>query len=568
MRIGEWTVDATCDRIARGDDSRKLERRAMAVLVHLANTPGQVVSKDALIDAVWNGNAVSDHSVAIVISDLRKALGDDRREARYIETIPKRGYRLIATVSHGRTGAAEDERRPLRRLRFAALAVVPALALGAIAVATARGDEPPPPTLIVTDVRDESGSPAGRRLAFALPELLIVNLGQYPRGPLIRLRGTDDPGLAESTERAVLSGRIVRDGASLAVFASLKRVEDGRVLWSDSYPISDATLATHARDIAGSAAVALGADLQPPPVEAGATPRSQALYWEARQLAETRDEPGLRAARSKLVEALRESPRFASAHAALANIYAHKSGEHLGLPRLDTFAAADRHLRIAEQLAPPTAETSVTRALVAIFRDEDKGVALRHARLAVTTAPSNADAWQSLAMVSSVRGDDRTALDAISRAIAIEPTRRDLKSDRVWMLYVAGRANEARAAAAQIRDPGTVMLMYRALIETRRGDKAAAFEHWVERARKRGLEASEIEAATKLRDTDLDRAYRRLADAVADTAVYEENAVALAAMYRAGGEQDKANDVLTGIRRNRDNWVWLWLDRLPELRQA
>ena len=173
-------------------------------------------------------------------------------------------------------------------MRFAALAVVPALALGAIAVATARGDEPPPPTLIVTDVRDESGSPAGRRLAFALPELLIVNLGQYPRGPLIRLRGTDDPGLAESTERAVLSGRIVRDGASLAVFASLKRVEDGRVLWSDSYPISDATLATHARDIAGSAAVALGADLQPPPVEAGATPRSQALYWEARQLAGAR----------------------------------------------------------------------------------------------------------------------------------------------------------------------------------------------------------------------------------------------------------------------------------------
>ncbi len=56
---------------------RKVERRAMAVLVHLAQRRGEVVSKDGLIEAVWGPVAISDHSVAIVISQLRRALGDE-----------------------------------------------------------------------------------------------------------------------------------------------------------------------------------------------------------------------------------------------------------------------------------------------------------------------------------------------------------------------------------------------------------------------------------------------------------------------------------------------------------
>lgn len=97
-QIGGWTFDPAANELVREGHSLRLERRAAEVLALLAGQAGEVVSKSEILSAVWNGNAVSDHSVAIVISALRTALGDDKASPRYIETVPKRGYRLIASV--------------------------------------------------------------------------------------------------------------------------------------------------------------------------------------------------------------------------------------------------------------------------------------------------------------------------------------------------------------------------------------------------------------------------------------------------------------------------------------
>src|SRR5262245_34085250 len=82
-QIGDWTVDSTTDTIADGSQTRKLEHRATEVLLHLAERQGVVVTKDDLIVNVWGRFAVSDHAVAMVISQLRQALGDDARTPRY-----------------------------------------------------------------------------------------------------------------------------------------------------------------------------------------------------------------------------------------------------------------------------------------------------------------------------------------------------------------------------------------------------------------------------------------------------------------------------------------------------
>jgi len=96
-RIGEWVACSDTDTIRSENAQHKLERRAMEALMVLAERAGNVVMKDELIAAVWGRLAVSDHSVAMVVSQLRRALADDARSPRYIETITKRGYRLIAT---------------------------------------------------------------------------------------------------------------------------------------------------------------------------------------------------------------------------------------------------------------------------------------------------------------------------------------------------------------------------------------------------------------------------------------------------------------------------------------
>jgi DNA-binding winged helix-turn-helix (wHTH) protein/WD40 repeat protein len=96
--VGEWLVEPRLNRLTRGDTSVQLELKAMDVLLCLAAQVGEVVAKHELFDAVWQTEFVSDNTLARRIADLREALGDDAQNPRYIETIRKRGYRLIATV--------------------------------------------------------------------------------------------------------------------------------------------------------------------------------------------------------------------------------------------------------------------------------------------------------------------------------------------------------------------------------------------------------------------------------------------------------------------------------------
>lgn len=98
FRVGEWLVDPAVDELRRGGEVVKLEPRVMRLLVHLAEREGQTVSAEQLLDAVWSGVVVSPQSVYTSIAQLRRALegGDD--EPRYVVTVPRRGYRLVAPV--------------------------------------------------------------------------------------------------------------------------------------------------------------------------------------------------------------------------------------------------------------------------------------------------------------------------------------------------------------------------------------------------------------------------------------------------------------------------------------
>jgi DNA-binding winged helix-turn-helix (wHTH) protein len=94
LRIGEWTVEPALNQLSAPGRAVKVEPKAMEVLVYLAERAGKVASRDELLDAVWRGAVVGDDALTQVVIKLRKALGDS-----YIETIPKRGYRLIAPVT-------------------------------------------------------------------------------------------------------------------------------------------------------------------------------------------------------------------------------------------------------------------------------------------------------------------------------------------------------------------------------------------------------------------------------------------------------------------------------------
>jgi len=98
FRVGEWLVQPALNRLARDGDSVHVEPRVMHLLVHLAIRPGEVIPRAALLDAVWGDQIVGEEALTVTLSQLRRALGDDPRDPRYVETIRKGGYRLVAPV--------------------------------------------------------------------------------------------------------------------------------------------------------------------------------------------------------------------------------------------------------------------------------------------------------------------------------------------------------------------------------------------------------------------------------------------------------------------------------------
>ena len=210
----DFRVDVGQRELCRGNATVRLPSRAFDALVYLIEHRGRCVHKEELIAASWNDVVVTDDSLIHAISVLRRALGDERQRPKYIQTIPRRGYRFIGDVRlSGRpTEAAPGPRRkspsrsPVGRpVRMAGLAIAAAM-LAAIAVfqfgrpsaenaqaASIRLFQPAPP-----DTSIVSGgvlSPDGRHLAFVARNETQGRTALWVRAlhssELRRIEGTD-----------------------------------------------------------------------------------------------------------------------------------------------------------------------------------------------------------------------------------------------------------------------------------------------------------------------------------------------------------------------------------------
>lgn len=107
LRVGAWRVDRDACALHGPDGEQRVEPKVMDLLCLLAAHPGQVLSRERIMAALWPGLVVGDDALARTLSKLRQALGDDAKSPRYVETIAKRGYRLLAEVEDsGKTAAA------------------------------------------------------------------------------------------------------------------------------------------------------------------------------------------------------------------------------------------------------------------------------------------------------------------------------------------------------------------------------------------------------------------------------------------------------------------------------
>jgi len=114
FRVGDWLVEPRLNRLSRGGASSQIELKMMDVLVCLAGHAGELVSRQRIIDTVWTIEYISEGTLTRIVAELRRVLGDDARQPRYIETIRGKGYRLLAPVEVERQASATIAQFPVR----------------------------------------------------------------------------------------------------------------------------------------------------------------------------------------------------------------------------------------------------------------------------------------------------------------------------------------------------------------------------------------------------------------------------------------------------------------------
>jgi DNA-binding winged helix-turn-helix (wHTH) protein len=134
-RFGDVEFDRTGFRLTRAGRPVHVEPKVLEVLAHLIENRGRLVEKRELLAAVWGDSAVSEGALTRAVAQLRKAIGDDARESRYLETVPTRGYRFLAEMETGERNLGAVAARPSRRRVWA----VPSLVLGAVAASALAG---------------------------------------------------------------------------------------------------------------------------------------------------------------------------------------------------------------------------------------------------------------------------------------------------------------------------------------------------------------------------------------------------------------------------------------------
>lgn len=209
FRVGDWLVEPSLDRLSRNGTVVRLRPQLIDVLVLLARHAGRTVSKDLLLETVWQSQHVAESCMTRCIAEIRQALADDAREPTILQTIPKRGYRLVAPVEFlesPRPAATERETadrtaprwpdasapeflpphssRPIQLPHRNAIGAIAAIVLGSLLVATfGAGSGSTPPALsegdsvLLADVTNTTGDGA---FDGTLRLALGVSLGQAP----------------------------------------------------------------------------------------------------------------------------------------------------------------------------------------------------------------------------------------------------------------------------------------------------------------------------------------------------------------------------------------------------
>jgi len=440
--VGECRVFPAGNELQRGEMRVQLEPKVMALLLHLADHAGHTVSREQLFAAVWPGVVVSDDTLTQAVIKLRKALGDSAKNARYIQTVPKRGYRLLATVE---LSPEEAPSPPAIQAKRIWLLVIVALLVPAgwlighfasheerreISAATPSGEQADDgvPTLTVQPFLLLGADDSQAYLAQGLTLDLITDLSRLSGLWVIGSRSIMGQKGDESEPVAAryrVQGEVQRSDGRIRVHVHLLDAESGRQIWSERYQRPFDNLFQLQEEISRQIVATLSlkvsvAEQQRLAHRYTSSVEAYERFLQAQPLLLVRLKAENERARQLYREAIGLDPSFARAYAGLALSYAADFRNRWVSDSVKALEQARRMARTALQIDPEIAEVYWVLAYVNVQqRQHEKALGLL--RKATSLDRSFADAYGLMGGIHTYMGLPGETPALIRTAIRLNP---------------------------------------------------------------------------------------------------------------------------------------------------
>jgi TolB-like protein/DNA-binding winged helix-turn-helix (wHTH) protein/Tfp pilus assembly protein PilF len=473
LRFGVFEVDVRAGEVSKQGVRIKLQEQPFHVLTVLLQRPGEVVTREELRSQNWPADTFVDfdNSLNTAINKLRDALGDSAESPRFIETLPRRGYRFIASVDGLGAGPDDQDVRRPGRVRPAPRLMPWFIALFSLAILvaalfasnvfhlrdrlTANMRAPRIHSLAVLPLTNLSGDPTQEFFSDGMTDALITDLAKMgsvkviSRTSVMRYKKTGKslPEIArELNVDGIIEGAVQRSDDHVRITAQLIEGSTDRHLWANSYDreLRDvlALQSDVALGIARQIEIALGPQSGSPVSTRQVAPAVYETYLKGRfELHKADTSTELKETLRQFQAAIDADATFAPAYAGLAATYSQLAtvfmGERPYEARQKVYAAAGKALELDPQLVEAHVVLADTLA-----EDWRWSEAEEEYRRAIALSPSDADANAGLAEWFNCEGRTQEALSWARRAQELDPLALH-GTDIGWILFNARRYDEA-----------------------------------------------------------------------------------------------------------------------------
>jgi TolB-like protein/DNA-binding winged helix-turn-helix (wHTH) protein/tetratricopeptide (TPR) repeat protein len=459
IRFGQFEVDTRSGELRRGGIKVKLSGQPFDVLLALLEKPGQVVTREELHDKLWSQDTFVDFEQGLnkAINKVREALGDDADNPRFIETLPRRGYRFLGPVSSQLAEPAlrvlEEKHRAWPRRVHIAVAALLMLAGVGTAFSVWRWQHnrrlQQIRVIAVLPLENLSGDPTQEYFADGITDELVTEVAHlHPlqvisRTSVMRYKGTREP-LPEIARElgvdAVLEGSVTRSGQQVRVTAQLIEARSDTHLWSGEYTGETRDIISLQREVAGEIAHQIRLHLLPEQQARIATPspidpEAHEAFLRGLHFWDQRTPESMAQAIKYFSDSVDREPAFAQGWAYLSNSYCILNVIGIDEPQVDYLRALPAATR-ALQLDPGSAEAHTAMACIHNVFEWNLQQGEAELRKAIELNPSYALAQQWYSWTLFRAGQPEQSIEEMRLALRNDPF--SLRTNMTYEAHLLG----------------------------------------------------------------------------------------------------------------------------------